>query len=152
MFKLNLQSLDKASLVEKIRRLEGQGTVRVGDRKGLMGVEVEFTPHEPLVLTDRPLDPNSLQGLAQFDRTIVKTVVEINSRMGITGAPLLGDQFRNQLAEVKKALDAASTEMSGAMSELKDTATQATNMVKQVKSETADLKAALGLNSNNPPA
>lgn len=152
MFKLDLRTIDKASLVEKLRRMEGLGKLQVVARNPDQTLDVDFTPHEPQVLTDRPLDPNSIQGMAQLDRTVTQTVVEINSKMGITGAPLLGDQFRNQLAEVKKVLDSAGAEMTGAMNELKDTASQATAMVKQVKSETADLKAALGLTSNNPPA
>lgn len=151
MFKLDLRHIDKPHLMDQLRRLQGAGTVHT-TRNADQTLSVDFVPWEPQVLTDKPLDPNSLQGMAQLDRNLTKTVTEINSKMGITGAPLLGDQFRNQLAEVKKALDAASTEMGAAMGELKDTAVQATNMVKQVKSETADLKAALGLNSNNPPS
>lgn len=94
--------------------------------------------------------------LAKFDRALAKAVVSINQQqagtMSITGATLLGDQFRSQLAGVKQKLAKATGDMTKAMTELSDTADQAGEAVKQVVQETADLKSALGLNTNNPPA
>jgi hypothetical protein len=72
--------------------------------------------------------------------------------MSITGALPLGAQIREALAAVKEKLAATTDEMSAAMADLHETADHATRMVRDVKKETADLKAALGLTSNNPPA
>lgn len=72
--------------------------------------------------------------------------------MAITGAPLLGDQFRTALAQVKGKVEEAGTRLNGALKELSDTADQAVGMAKQVEAETTDLKAALGLHSNGGPA
>lgn len=73
-----------------------------------------------------------------------------NVMANVTGASALGSLFRNHLADVKAQLAKASQEMDVAMGDLKDTASQATEMVKAVKAETADLKASLGLHSNGP--
>lgn len=69
----------------------------------------------------------------------------------LTGASFLAQLIRSQQAAIKKQLADAGSEMSEAMSELQDVANEATNQVKAVKAETADLKAALGLNSNSDP-
>lgn len=71
--------------------------------------------------------------------------------MSITGAKFLGSQFREQLAQVKATLANASTEMGSAMQELTEVAGQAVRTVKSVRDETAELKAALGLASNDAP-
>jgi hypothetical protein len=72
--------------------------------------------------------------------------------MSVTGAKFLAEQIRNQLAEAKAQLTQAGEEMTGAVTELKGVADQATKQVQDIKAETADLKAALGLNSNGGPA
>lgn len=71
--------------------------------------------------------------------------------MSITGAKFLGNQFREQLAAVKDMLSKASDDMGNSMKELQDVAGQATQIVKSVQDETAELKAALGLVTNSPP-
>jgi replicative DNA helicase len=72
-------------------------------------------------------------------------------KRNLTGASFLANLIRTQHAAIKRQLDEAGTELVTAMTELQDTANEATNQVKAVKAETADLKAALGLNSNNEP-
>lgn len=111
---------------------------------------------EPLVLTSAPLNTNTKQGLGQFDRSLAKAVDAINKEKvdmsNVTGASFLGDQFRANLAAVKDKIGKAGQKMNDALKELDDTATQASQMADQVSTETADLKAAMGLHSNNPPA
>lgn len=110
---------------------------------------------EPLVLTSAPLNINTLQGLGQFDRSLAKAVDAINKEKvnmsNVTGASFLGEQFRANLAAVKDKIGKAGQKMNDALKELDDTATQASQMADQVSTETADLKAAMGLHSNNPP-
>lgn len=72
-------------------------------------------------------------------------------KKNLTGASFLANLIREQQAAIKKQLADAGTEMSAAMTELQGVANEATNQVKAVKAETADLKAALGLNSNGEP-
>lgn len=119
-------------------------------------IKVEFLRKEPVVLTPEPLPTETLQGLGQFDRTLSKTVAEINTerklRMSnVTGASLLGSQFRSNLAAVKDKIDKAGKKMTDALKELDDTASHASQMADQVTAETADLKAALGLHTNGGP-
>lgn len=142
MLTFDLKTNSRRNIVRELRKLEvREGPFTTTNEDRILKIH-------PLVLTDQPLDPNSIQGLAQFDRKLATIVQE--GKMGITGANLLGQQFRDNLSAVKDKLAKASTDMNSAMSELKDTADQATDMVKQVEAETADLKAALGLSSNNP--
>lgn len=163
MFKLDLRKIDKASLLEQVRKLEVSSgpvlVVRNADQTLDVYPAASAPPNaEPLVLTSAPLPPTSLQGMAQLDRTVTVSVKQINESgtkpkmANITGATALGNQFRTLLAGVKAQLDSASNDMNVAMTELKNTSDQATEMVKQVKAETADLKAALGLSSNGGPA
>lgn len=72
-------------------------------------------------------------------------------RKNLTGASFLANLIRQQQAAIKAQIAQAGTEMQAAMTELQDVANEATNQVKAVKAETADLKAALGLNSNGDP-
>lgn len=90
---------------------------------------------------------------AAMSAELDNAVSDINKgkRMTITGASYLGEQFRSRLADVKKQIASASDEMNAAMGELSDTASQASEAAKQVKAEAADLRAALGTVSNNPP-
>lgn len=69
----------------------------------------------------------------------------------ITGAGYLAGLFRQRIADTKATLANAGNELNAAVKDLEDVATQAVNQVKAVKAETADLKAALGLNSNGDP-
>lgn len=73
-------------------------------------------------------------------------------RKNLTGASFLANLIRQQQAAIKAQIAQAGTEMQTAMSELQEVANEATNQVKAVKAETADLKAALGLNSNGEPS
>lgn len=70
----------------------------------------------------------------------------------VTGASLLGSQFRSSLAAVKDKINKAGQKMTDALKDLDDTAAQASAMADQVTAETADLKAALGLHTNGGPA
>lgn len=110
---------------------------------------------EPLVLTSEPLNTDTLQGLAQFDRTLAKSVTQINEEIStmsnITGATFLSAKLRADLAAVKGKIADAGQKMNDALVNLSDTASQANQMADQVVAETADLQAALGLHSNNPP-
>lgn len=102
--------------------------------------------------TEKPAHPNTLQGIAQFDRTLTnQTEIVRRNAMSVTGAKGLGDQFRTALASVKAKIDKAGADMNTAMTELHDTADTATRMVKQVEAESADLKAALGTITNGGP-
>lgn len=104
--------------------------------------------------SEKPKSSASLQGAAQFERTLNVQVQKVNESMAsnITGASLLGDQFKSALAEIKTAITKTQGEMTAALSDLKDTAGQASGMVAQIKQESAQLKAALGLSTNNPPS
>lgn len=73
-------------------------------------------------------------------------------KKNLTGASFLANLIRTQQAAIKQQLAQAGTEMTEAMGELQGIANEATNQVKAVKAETADLKAALGLNSNGEPS
>ena len=79
---------------------------------------------------------------------ISTAVVAEPIKKNLTGASFLANLIRTQQAAIKAQLAQAGTELTAAMTELQDTANEATNQVKAVKAETADLKAALGLNSN----
>lgn len=98
---------------------------------------------------------NSGVAVAGHSEILVVPTKQINGETimagPVTGAKALGNMFRGHLAEIKSQIDKAGQEMNIAMGDLKETATQATEMVKAVKAETADLKASLGLHSNNPP-
>ena len=83
---------------------------------------------------------------------IAPVVVSEPIKKNLTGASFLANLIRTQQAAIKKQLADAGTEMTVAMSELQGIANEATNQVKAVKAETADLNAALGLNSNGDPA
>lgn len=69
-------------------------------------------------------------------------------KKNLTGASYLAQLIRSQQAAVRKQLADAGTEMSAAINDLQGVADEATKQVKAVQAETADLKAALGLNSN----
>lgn len=69
-------------------------------------------------------------------------------KKNLTGATFLASLIRKQQADIKQQLADAGSEMTKAITELQGVADEATNQVKAVKAETADLKAALGLNSN----
>lgn len=66
----------------------------------------------------------------------------------ITGASFLANHFRTLIADTKAQLAKAGDDMSVAMAELAQTADHAIKQVKIVQTETADLKAALGLHTN----
>lgn len=72
-------------------------------------------------------------------------------KKNITGATFLAGLFRQRIADTRATLAKAGEDLNAAVTELEDTATHAVNQVKAVKAETADLKAALGLNSNGEP-
>lgn len=119
-------------------------------------IKVEFRRKEPVVLTSEPLHTDTLQGLGQFHRNVTKVVDDINTerrlRMSnVTGASLLGSQFRSNLAAVKDKINKAGQKMTDALKDLDDTAAQASAVADQVTAETADLKAALGLHTNGGP-
>ena len=70
----------------------------------------------------------------------------------LTGASFLASQFREMIAASKAKLAQAGDDMKLAVAELHDTADHAIAQVKMVQTETAELKAALGLGSNGGPA
>lgn len=82
---------------------------------------------------------------------LIVQAIPVAPRKNLTGASFLANLIRQQQAAIKKQIADAGTEMQAAMTELQDVANEATNQVKAVKAETADLKAALGLNSNGSP-
>lgn len=69
-------------------------------------------------------------------------------KKNLTGATFLAGLIRQQMADTKAQLAKAGDDMQKAMTDLQQVATAATDQVKAVQAETADLKAALGLNSN----
>lgn len=153
----DLRKTTREEVVEKIRVLETAYDLTTTRHSAQM-LCVWAEPKSIDLVRTPQFSTNTLRGLQQFGKKLGNLVETLNSfptkqdqNMSITGAPLLGEQFRSLLGEVKKQLAQAAEEMNGAMGELKDTTVQAAGMVKQVKAETADLKAALGLNSNNPP-
>jgi ABC-type transporter Mla subunit MlaD len=72
-------------------------------------------------------------------------------KMAVTGAKFLADLIRTRQAQVKEQLAQAGNELNAVMDDMEATANEATNQVKEAKAEVADLKAALGLNSNGAP-
>lgn len=150
--KFDLRTHTREEVVEEVRRLEATHTVQVSTDNDEV-LSLSAIPRA-IMLPIQQFHPDSLPGMVQLAKNVETAVVQTNreSKMSITDAPKLGEAFRNLLSEVKTALANATADMNGAMTELKDTTSQAVGMVKQVKAETADLKAALGLSSNNPPA
>lgn len=69
-------------------------------------------------------------------------------KKNLTGATFLAGLIRQQMADTKAQLAKAGDDMQKAMTDLQQVASAATDQVKAVQAETADLKAALGLNSN----
>lgn len=69
-------------------------------------------------------------------------------KKNLTGATFLAGLIRQQMADTKAQLAKAGEDMQRAMGELQQVASAATDQVKAVQAETADLKAALGMNSN----
>lgn len=119
-------------------------------------IKVEFRRKEPMVLTSEPLHTETLQGLGQFHRKVDKIVSDINTERkfnmsNVTGASLLGGKFRDDLAAIKNKISKAGDKMASALKDLDDTAAQANAVADQVATETADLKAALGLHTNGGP-
>ena len=142
----DLRHTTREEIVEEIRKVEKTHRVQTTCTNDQL-----FTLHAtPLV---EAFHPDTLPGYVEFGKNLESAVSNQNRtrKMAITNAPQLGQAFRALLGEVKDQLAKATEEMNGAMSELKDATSQAVGMVKQVKTETADLKAALGLSSNNPP-
>lgn len=73
-------------------------------------------------------------------------------KKSITGASFLANLIRTQQAAIKQQLAKAGEDLVAVMAEAQQTADHATDQVKAAKAEVADLKAALGLNSNGDPA
>jgi hypothetical protein len=71
--------------------------------------------------------------------------------MAVTGAKFLADLIRTRQAQVKAQLAQAGNELNAVMDDMEATANEATKQVTEAKAEVADLKAALGLNSNGAP-
>lgn len=116
---------------------QGQGTVTgiPATPSPEVGTPIS-TPLPPVVMTPAP---------------IVAPVKKPDAiRPNRTGAGFLAHLIRTQQERIKATLAKAGEELNVAMSELDQVATEAVNHVKAVKQETADLKASLGLNSNNP--
>jgi hypothetical protein len=65
-----------------------------------------------------------------------------------TGAGYFASLIREQQAALKEQFAKAGEDMKSAMSEMKELADAATQEAKHVKAEAADLRAALGMNSN----
>lgn len=103
--------------------------------------------------TQTGLGANAVQQLANpspVNGEIIPPSKSIEPIKGnITGAGFLADLFRQRIADTKATLAKAGEDLNAAVADLEDVATQAVNRVKSVKAETADLKAALGLSSNN---
>lgn len=70
----------------------------------------------------------------------------------LTGATSLANTIRTLLAQTKAQLDKAGNDLTVAVGELQSTATEASKQVRIVQTETADLRAALGLGSNGGEA
>lgn len=93
--------------------------------------------------------------MAELEGKLTVEVDSINkgNRMSnVTSAKEVGDQFRTALARIKAKLSKTAENATRSFAELEDTANLADETVKAVDREAADLKAALGLSTNNPPA
>ena len=144
----DLRTTSRDQVVAILRKFEKTHRVTTTALSNQM-IQAELTP-----LNEPQFHPSTLQGEEQFATKVTEAVENINEgkSMAITGATFLGTKFREDLQKVKDKLNQTGSEMNAAMQELHSTAEQADTMVKQIKDETADLKAALGLNSNGGPA
>lgn len=78
---------------------------------------------------------------------------ERNKRMsGVTGASDLASAIRNRVESAKAKIGAANDKVNKAADNLNDIAIKAEEFSEQIDKEAADLQAALGLNTNFPPA
>lgn len=147
-----MRNISRAGFLAKLSELDQQARAFFGaenvnryvHHEGTDAV-VEWAPAQAI--------PGSV--VAEVAATLDQAVKQINGAKvmaNVTGASALGEQFRNHLAAVKAQIAQAGVKMDKAMGDLTDTAAQANEMVKAVEAETADLKASLGLHSNNPPA
>jgi outer membrane murein-binding lipoprotein Lpp len=73
-------------------------------------------------------------------------------KKNLTGASFLAGLIRTRQAKVKDQLAQAGNELNAVMDEMETLADAATNQVADAKAEVADLRAALGLNSNGDPS
>jgi ABC-type transporter Mla subunit MlaD len=144
------RKIDKAQLLAAI----SAGTAEANELFGSSRYELTSDGNDFVVTWYPTYQPDLEQFARSLDRAVAVTNKEFNMAdvpRNVTGASALGQMFRQSLAEIKAALDGAQAEMATAIGDLRQTATQATHVVKQVKAETADLKAALGLHTNSPP-
>lgn len=103
----------------------------------------------PILLTSDPLPTDTLQGLAQFDRAL-QAVAPRSDPMAITKASLLSASLRDEINSLKRDVEAAQTDVVSAVSDMRDSVVAATDVARQLRQEAADLKAAVGLNTNGP--
>jgi hypothetical protein len=149
--RFDMRNISRKSFLGKIQDLDQQARsyFNVADvnrdiRNDGTEAIAEWTPA-------RSIDQSVIDGVGADLAVAVKQINTGGKMANVTGASALGNLFRKHLADVKAQLAQAGEEMDGAMVELKSTASQATEMVKAVKAETADLKASLGLHSNAGP-
>lgn len=106
-------------------------------------------PAAPIILTSDPLPTDTLQGLAQFDRAI-QAVAPRSNPMAITKAPLLSASLRDEISSLKRDVEAAQSDVGSAIADMRDSVVSATDVAHQLRQEAADLRAAVGLNTNGP--
>lgn len=103
------------------------------------GAKVNETPIPAVTLIEQP----KVEILPPKKTELVKS--------SFIGASSLASLIRNQQANIKAQFAKAGEDLVEVMSEAQELADASTNQVKAAKAEVADLKAALGLNSNGEP-
>lgn len=146
----DMRNISRKSFLETVQKLDAEAVAAFGGAQ----VDRQYSSDgTDTIVTWVPRKSINVD-MAPLATALAATVKQINRKQSmaqVTGAKALGNMFRGHLADIKAQIDKAGQDMNVAMSDLKDTATQATEMVKQVQAETMDLKASLGLHSNNPP-
>lgn len=151
--RFDMRNISRKSFLEKLQEMDQQARAYFG---GAAHVDRTYrTEGTDTVVTWVPGRPGQHETgyVDNLAGDLAATVNRINREQAmvgqVTGAQALGNMFRTHLADIKKTLDKAGQDMNVAMAELNDTAQQATQMVKAVQVETADLKQSLGLHTNN---
>lgn len=108
---------------------------------------LNVTPVPVVNLVDEP--KQDAQSVPQVAPEPAKLSAPISKNR--TGAGYFANLVRTQQAAFKEQFAKAGEEMQAALDEMKELADAATQEAKHVKAEAADLRAALGLNSNGEP-
>jgi hypothetical protein len=145
---------------EEVRRLTPEMAIwelrlALADIPGSESLTVGYAANGNQIVTigDRSVEIGPMASTEEIRLALLNPLVKTeNTSMSVTGAKFLAEQIRNQLAAAKAQLNQAGDEMTTAMGNLQSVADAATKQVQEIKAETAELQAALGLNSNGGPS